>query len=371
MANQVNNKVNTESVKPKFSELLAHPEVKARWEKVRKYFFLRESTYDMTNRCNIRCDGCYYYEGEKQFAKEVGDVEAWRALMRAEKARGITYVVLAGAEPSLVPELLEVCYQEMPLGSIATNGFRKIPPSVGYKLHISVWGSDETSLKIRKAKNLLKKQIENYENDPRAVFVYTFTRNNIDEVNEVTEELAAHDCKLTFNVFSAPVGYAGNLRHDDASLEQTRQTMIELLNQYPRNVLFSVYNAIAHTHRKGLHDLYSCSYPRQNPSQDIGLGRSFRQYRTDLNWDRSVACCVPDTDCADCRHYAAGSAVVTARLYRHVTNLATFKSWLDYVDTYLAVWVMNYEKGENLCNEIIEPPRAAVEKKQNVPLHPK
>jgi hypothetical protein len=29
------------------------------------------------------------------------------------------------------------------------------------------------------------------------------------------------------------------------------------------------------------------------------------------------------------------------------------------VDTYLAVWVTGYEKGENLCAEIIEPPRAA------------
>jgi MoaA/NifB/PqqE/SkfB family radical SAM enzyme len=356
---QVNSKATPESSKPKFSELLAHPEIKARWEKVRKYFFLRESTYDMSNRCNIRCDGCYYYEGEKQFAKEVLETEAWRGLMKAEKARGITYVVLAGAEPSLVPELLEVCYQEMPLGSIATNGFKKIPESVGYKLHISVWGNDETSLKIRKAKNLLRKQIENYENDPRAVFVYTFTRDNIDEVREVTKELVSHNCKLTFNVFSAPVGYTGNLRHDAESLERTRQMMIELLNKYPQNILFSVYNAVAHTHEKGLHDLYTCSYPRQNPSQDIGLGRSFRQYRTDLNWDRSVACCVPDTDCVDCRHYAAGSAVVTARLYRHVNSLGTFKSWLDYVDTYLAVWVMGYEKGDNLCNEMIEPPHAA------------
>jgi MoaA/NifB/PqqE/SkfB family radical SAM enzyme len=314
----------------------------------------------MSNRCNIRCDGCYYYEGEKQFTKEIGDTEAWRELMRAEKARGITYVVLAGAEPSLVPELLDACYQEMPLGSIATNGFKKIPESVGYKLHVSVWGNDETSLKIRKAKNLLKKQIENYENDPRAVFVYTFTRDNIDEVKEVTEELVAHNCKLTFNVFSSPVGYTGNLRHDNESLGRTRQTMIELLNKYPRNVLFSAYNAVAHTHQKGLHDLYSCSYPRQNPSQDIGLGRSFRQYRTDLNWDRSVACCVPDTDCVDCRHYAAGSAVVTASLYRHVNSMAAFKSWLDYVDTYLAVWVMGYEKGENLCAKILEPPHAAI-----------
>ncbi len=78
-----------------------------------------------------------------------------------------------------------------------------------------------------------------------------------------------------------------------------------------------------------------------------------------MNWDRAAACCVPDTDCADCRHYAAGSAVVTARLYRHAGDPDTFASWLDYVDTYLAVWAMGYEKGENLCNKIIHPPRAA------------
>jgi MoaA/NifB/PqqE/SkfB family radical SAM enzyme len=355
----INNKAVSTPAKPKFSELLANPEVSARWEKVKKYFFLRESTYDMSNRCNIRCDGCYYYEGEKQFACENLDTQAWRKLMQAEKARGITYVVLAGAEPSLVPELLEVCYQEMPLGSIATNGFKKIPESVGYKIHISVWGNDETSLRVRKAKDLLKKQIENYQNDPRAVFVYTFTRENIEEANEVAAQLFAHGCKLTFNVFSSPVGYTGPLRHDEESLKRVQSTMIALLTKYPQNVLFSVYNAVAHTHKSSLHDLYSCSYPRQNRSQDIGLGRSFRQYRTDLNWDRSVACCVPDTDCSDCRHYAAGSAVVTARLYRHVNNLATFQSWLDYVDTYLAVWVMGYEKGDNLCAELVSPPQSA------------
>ena len=355
----INNKAVSTPVKPKFAELLAHPEVRARWEKVRKYFFLRESTYDMSNRCNIRCDGCYYYEGEKQFAPENLDTQAWRKLMQTEKARGITYVVLAGAEPSLVPELLEVCYSEMPLGSIATNGFKKIPGSVGYKIHISVWGNDETSFRVRKAKNLLAKQIENYSNDPRAVFVYTFTRENIEEANEVAAQLNACGCKLTFNVFSSPVGYTGPLRHDEESLKSVQSTMIALLTKYPQNVLFSVYNAVAHAHKNSLHDLYSCSYPRQNRSQDIGLGRSFRQYRTDLKWDRSVACCVPDTDCADCRHYAAGSAVVTARLYRHVNNLATFQSWLDYVDTYLAVWVMGYVKGDNLCAELVSPPQSA------------
>lgn len=340
----------------KFSDCLAAPEVRRCWEKVRQYFFLRESTYDMTNRCNIRCDGCYYYEGEKQFAEENHDVDAWRQLMRAEKARGITYVVLAGAEPSLVPERLRVCYEEMPLGSIASNGVRRIPESVGYRIHVSVWGDDATSLRIRRAKQLLSRQIENYRQDDRAVFVYTFTRDNIDEAGGVIETLASQDCKVTFNVFSAPVGYRGRLRHDGESLRRTRNVMLSLLSSFPEQVLFSPYNAVAHTHPLGLHALYGCSYPRMNPSTDIGLGRSFRQYRADLSWDRSIACCVPDTDCEDCRHYAAGSAVVTARLFRHAADPDTFRAWLDYMDTYLAVWVMGYEKSANLRPELTAPP---------------
>ncbi|MCL2669120.1 MAG: radical SAM protein [Syntrophaceae bacterium] len=342
-----------------FSALLADPEVKARWEKVRRYFFLRESTYDMTNRCNLRCDGCYYYEGEKQFTKENDDLGAWQALMREEKKRGITYVVLAGAEPSLVPERLAACFSEMPLGSIATNGVRLIDPAIGYRIHISVWGSDEESRKVRKAAELLKRQIENYRGDPRAVFVYTFTRENIDEVTGVMEMLAAAGCRATFNVFSSPVAYQGPLRHNLDSLSRMREMMRMMLKSYPEHVLFSPYNIMAHSQEKGLHALYDCPYPRRNMSTALGLGRSFRQFRTDLSWDRAAACCVPDTDCDDCRHYAAGSAVVTARLYRHVTDPPTFRSWLDYVDTYLAVWVMGYEKGEPLCRDLIRPPEPA------------
>ncbi len=340
----------------RFSEILADRAIRNRWEKVRKYFFLRESTYDMTNRCNVRCEGCYYYEGEKQFAQENKDPDAWKELMQSEKVRGITYVVLAGAEPSLVPDLCEACFEEMPLGTIASNGLKIIPESVGYRIHISVWGNDKTSRKVRKAADMLVRQMDNYREDPRAIFVYTFTRDNIDQVYDVADYLVKNGCRLTFNVFSAPVGYNGPLRHTAESLAQTRKAMIELLTRYPDHVLFSQYSAVAHTHRKGMHNLYSCMYPRVNPSSDLGLGRSFRQYRTDLTWDRNAACCVPDTDCTDCRHYASGSAVVTARMFRHAAGPETFKAWLDYVDTYLAVWVMGYDKSPNLSDRLVAPP---------------
>ena len=340
----------------KFSEILSGPEIRERWLKVRSYFFLRESTYDMTTHCNIRCEGCYYYEGDKQHVRDETDPEQWRKLMQSERERGITYVVLAGAEPSLRPELCKVCYQEMPYGAIATNGLITIPQEVGHKIHISVWGNDTTSLRLRNAENMLLRQIENYKNDPRAIFIYTFTRNNIEESREVIETLAQNGCKVSFNMFSAPVGYEGPLKHTDESLRRCREVMTEMLWKFPRSVVFSPYNAVVHTHRYGLHDLFGCSYPRMNPSRDLGLGRSFRQYRADLSWDREASCCVPDTDCRDCRHYASGSAIVTAKLFRHAENPDIFRAWLDYVDTYLAVWVMGYDKGHNLCPDQTDPP---------------
>jgi organic radical activating enzyme len=332
-----------------FAEIIGDPVIRQRWQKVRQYFFLRESTYDMTNRCNIRCEGCYYYAGDKQFAAENRDPAHWARLLEAEKARGITYVVLAGAEPSLVPELCAVCHQVIPLGAIATNGLRPFDREIDYRIHVSVWGNDRTSKAIRGADNMLSRQMENYHADPRAVFVYTFTPHNIDEAKEVTEQLARAGQRITFNMFSAPVGYTGPLRHTPQTLARTAEVMTRLLADYPETVLFSPYNIMAHTRDQGLHALFSCSYPRVNPSSDIGLGRTFRQYRTDLQWDRDAACCVPDTDCTDCRHYAAGSAVVTARMFRHAEHPVTFAAWLDYVDTYLAVWVKGYDKGGHLC----------------------
>jgi hypothetical protein len=253
-----------------------------------------------------------------------------------------------------VPALLEACYAEIPLGAIASNGLIRIPESVGYRIHISVWGDDRTSERVRRAKHMLERQIETYAGDPRAVFVYTFTRENIAESSAVVEQLAKHGCKVTFNVFSATVGYLGTLTHTPDTLVETRQTMLSLLADHPEQVLFSPYSAAAHTDALSLHDLYSCPYPRRNQGE-FGLGRTFRQYRSDLTWIREAACCVPDTDCADCRHYAAGSAIVTARMNRHITNADQFRAWLDHVDTYLAVWVQGYGKHKNLCTVPIAP----------------
>ncbi len=331
-----------------FKEFLHNPEIQARWLKVKEYFFLRESTYDMTSRCNLRCDGCYYYEGDKQHTRDERDPEKWRALLEAEKERGITFVVLAGAEPGLVPDLCRACYEVIPLGCIASNGLRPFAEEIGYKIHISVWGDDAESKKFR-GRACLDQQLASFREDDRAVFVYTFTKRNIEQVDGVVQRIADEGCKVTFNTFSPPMGYRGELTHDTVSFRRMRDKMCQMLDDHSDSVLFSAYSAEVHADpERSLHQRFGCPYPRCKPNTQFGLSKTFRQYRTDLSWDRSVACCVPDTNCDSCRHYASGSAIVTSRLTQHVASETTFKKWLDYVDTYLAVWVRGYKKGKNL-----------------------
>ncbi|MDH5680275.1 MAG: radical SAM protein [Spirochaetota bacterium] len=335
----------------KFSSYLQDPKISEKWFKIKQFFFLKESTYDMTNKCNLDCEGCYYYAGDKSLVENQTDPENWRQMFQAEKARGITFVVLAGAEPALVPELCRVAYEEIPHGAIATNGLKTIPKDINYKIHISVWGDDEYSETYRKVKACLHKQLTAYKNDDRAVYIYTFTRENIDQVDEVAKQIVNAGGLLSFNQFSAPVNYLGDLKLDRYARDKMKDKTLNLMDKYKSSILYSSYNAEIHSHDKSLHELFSCPYPRMNnKNKVVGLGKTFRQYRSDLTWDSSVACCVPDTDCGDCRHYAAGSAIVTSKLLSHVETKESFSNWLDYVDTYLSVWVYGYEKSENLIS---------------------
>jgi hypothetical protein len=116
------------------------PELEARYRKVKKFFFLRESAYDV----------CYYFAGERAIVEDDRNPEHWRTLLEGEKARRINYVNLAGAEPALVPRVLRACYETIPLGTIFTNGLKRIDPDVRYRIQISVWGDETGDPKYRK-----------------------------------------------------------------------------------------------------------------------------------------------------------------------------------------------------------------------------
>jgi MoaA/NifB/PqqE/SkfB family radical SAM enzyme len=331
-----------------FSEYLENPKIAARYRRLKRYFKIKESAYDVTSQCQLRCEGCYYFQGDKYQVDDEKAADRWKAFMEEEKARGINYVNLAGAEPAIVPGILRACYEIMPLGNIFTNGLRRIERDIQYRIHISVWGDSVGDRKYRGV-YCLPKQLRNYRDDDRVIFVFTFNRHNIDEFDEVIDAIADAGHQITFNVYSDPVGHDSDLKVDECARKAIYEKMIWAMETYDGAVVYSYYNAEVHTASQSLDRQFGCPYPRASAKRGghMGIGQTFRTYRADLSWEENTNCCVPDTDCADCRHYAAGSAIVSSRMNLHVDSEEKFRGWLDYVDTYLAVWIYGYEKGEN------------------------
>ena len=341
-----------------FSTLISIPALAERYRKVKKYFHLRESAYDVTSLCQLRCEGCYYFSSLNSTTRDEKDPDVWTGFMIHEKERGINYVNLAGAEPSLAQKVLRACYHVIPLGTVFTNGLRAIEADIGYRIHISVWGDTAGDSEYRRYANgelgpdCLSKQLKNYKGDPRALFVYTFNERNVSQVDSVVRAIQDAGHRVTFNVFSAPEQYGAALGPRE-SLPAIREAMLRCMDRYPTTVVYSRYTAEVHTNKVALRQLFGCPYPRVVPADRlrIGLGASFRSYRSDLTHSQKEDCCVPATDCQYCRHYAAGSAIVTHSLDSHVESERLFRGWLDYVDTYLAVWVRGYERSPDLYSD--------------------
>jgi hypothetical protein len=340
-----------------FIDYLAVPELESRYAKIKKYFHLKESAYDVTSLCQLRCEGCYYFQGDKYKVTDSSDAGAWRSFMEGEQRRGINFVNLAGAEPALAPHVLEAIFGVIPTGTVFTNGLKRIDRDIRYRIHISVWGDPGHDPLYRRrlggqaGPNCLQAQLDNYRDDDRAVFVYTFNRANIAQVDEVLNRVTDAGHAMTFNVFSPPVSLNTALTPGD-ELEQIYRKMLWAMDRFGDRVIYSAYNARVHTAAESLHSAFGCPYPRANARSSSprtsGISRTFRSYRTDFSHQIETDCCVPDTDCAHCRHYAAGSAIVSSRLQDHVDCEASFRGWLDYVDTYLAVWVLGYRQGPRL-----------------------
>jgi sulfatase maturation enzyme AslB (radical SAM superfamily) len=339
-----------------FEELLEKQDLRDRYAKVRQFFSLKESAYDISSACQLRCDGCYYFEGDKYKVTPERELDNWKRFFHSERERGINFANVAGAEPALRPNLLKICNDIIPCGTVFTNGLRRIEGSINYRVHVSIWGGKDGDPKYRRRASgisgefCLPVQLKNYKSDERVIFVYTFNSQNIDEIDEVLPLVAESGHQLTFNVFSPPRDSETRLSISD--LQLIKRKIFNAIRVFPRAIVYSFYNAEVHTDAASLFKNWGCPYPRASQGPAFGISTSFRSYRVDLSHQKENDCCIPDTACDGCRHYAAGSAIVTSKLKRHCINELMFRKWLDYVDTYLAVFVLGYRKSPNLyCPE--------------------
>lgn len=304
------------------------------------------NNYDMTSRCNLFCEGCYYFEGDDyKRAKEEHDLKRWETLFESEAARGVTFANFVGAEPSLVQSRIALAMKHLPRGVIYSNGIVKIDRAIDYTIILSVWGDEEATTSLRGA-SVLHKALRNYAGDPRARALFTISARNVNQVSAVTRIVADYGIKLSYNYFSPTESYLAKLAagapNDDEffrlssasdnmlltaeALERVRHRIDEMIDLYPDVVIHShAFNRVI-TEPAGIYDVDPQTGIASNCS---GKHSDWHQtHRTDLT--RSDAkCCTPNTNCSTCRLSSISLSSLMFRLEEFAVSRERFEAWLE------------------------------------------
>jgi hypothetical protein len=307
---------------------------------------IRPSQYDLSNTCNLVCEGCLFFAGsDYEGHVPVTDLEQIDRFFAAEAARGVNYAEVAGAEPSLVESKLVLMSRHIPRGVIYTNGTRKLTRELNYRLQISLWGLPEESAKLRGA-DIFAKQVRNYGNDPRAIFVYTITSQNVNSIPEMARLCADKGLRLSFNHYSPTGDYLNRLsdekidrsdyfRFSDSQdnlllgpsdLARSQALIGEAMENYPQFILYNHhFNQWVHR-AEGLYDIDPTTGIATNCAARVTP--SYRHFHVDLQDAGEVKCCTPNIDCQSCRLYAQSLGSILQHRTGRSRKGGDFDTWM-------------------------------------------
>jgi hypothetical protein len=329
--------------------LKAHPDFAPRYESAKHVVraFRKPTFYEITQRCNLKCEGCYYFEGGLTTSvPDEGSLADWEEFFAAEARRHVTMAYFVGAEPALEQERLMAAAPWFPYGNIGTNGTIRIDPAIPYRIGVSVWaGDDATDRKLRGAA-VFRKAFRNYAGDPRAIILYTLSPWNLKGVRTIAEMCRDHGLPLTFNVYSPTATFLDKLRvwqgNDDQffrvsrpgdtpcfspeGLVEARRVIDDLMDEFPDTIVYSkAYNRWI-TEPGPRYEID----PHTGVAIDCGsrVVGQMRSYSPDRK-PAGVKCCTSDVDCSQCRMYSGGWSSKFQPSERDVANEAAFSDWLD------------------------------------------
>lgn len=121
---------------------------------------------DVTNRCNLRCEHCYFFAEDHDNEKELS-IEAWVAKLEEMKAAGHPMMLCTwvGGEPMMRKNLIEVGRKYFKHNTIVTNGTVELPDWDNCSWVISIDGTEEAFSKMR-APGIYQKIKRNVLNHP-------------------------------------------------------------------------------------------------------------------------------------------------------------------------------------------------------------
>ena len=321
---------------------LLDPEWYERYKAISK-LNIRSSIYDVTNKCNLRCKGCFFFSSdEHKAAAEEMDIKKWEAFIDREKARGVNLAILIGGEPTLHLDRVEAFYKRLPT-FCATNGLIKIPRDrfPDMMLGISLWG-DEADEKTLRGKDTFSISSKNYEGDRNVYYLYTLTPKQIGKIERIIRKIGDAGLKVHMQLLSNDEGVDG-FSWQPEQLEAIRDEMDDMLDRYPETVISSkYYHEIITTGKMlgrsfGWNECPSVTQPLDTRDPQPKRLIEFIRWASDLN--TMHRCCTSETrDCSSCKDGAAHMSWVMVNKRAHIRTTRDLQNWIEVYEMFAKLY---------------------------------
>lgn len=335
--------------------LASDPALEARFNAVRRFSArVRASEYHLTNACNIRCKGCWFFEfGHDKVAPEAKSIHEWRDFIHAQKRQRINCALLIGGEPTLFMDRISAFVEAMPYISISTNGLKPFPnvaPFQNTTVFISLFGGGPLDDELRAIKpggstftGLFETALESYHNDPRATFVFAVTEDGFSHIEPTVARIAQNGNLVTFNFYSKyNTGHPLRMQNERRLLAE----MLRVKQAWPQTVL----NHPAHigamiTGRAwcGTFGYDVCPSVSQDFAGNAERNANgnptlpfFNTYKADL---KSLELCCTSGHCSDCRDSQAVYSWLVVSLAKSLDNIEMLRTWVEVAECYWSQFI--------------------------------
>ena len=304
---------------------------------------IRSSIYDVTNSCNLRCKGCFFFSSdEHKKSPDEPDIGKWVEFVEKEKDRGVNLAILIGGEPTLHLDRVEAFYSRLPT-YCATNGIIKVPRErfPDMMVGISLWG-DEEDEKMLRGRDTFSISRKNYEGDPYTYYLYTITPKQIGKTEMIIRKIRDAGLKVHMQLLSNDEGVDG-FSWTDGELAELRKEMDEMLDRYPDTVISSkYYHEIITTgmmlgRRFGWTECPSVTKPMDTRKPQPKRLIEFIRWAADLK--TMHRCCTSETrDCSTCKDGAAHMSWVMVNKRAHLRSAQDLRNWIEVYEMFAKLY---------------------------------
>ncbi|MDF3836316.1 radical SAM protein [Cupriavidus basilensis] len=326
------------------------PELAARFQAVRGFSArVRAAEYHLTNACNIRCKGCWFFEfGHDKSAPEAKALDDWTAFIEAQRKKKVNAALLIGGEPTLFIDRIAAFVERMRYVSISTNGLKAFPnvaPFENVTVFITLFGGGPLDDELRAIKpggtrftGLFDTALANYADDPRACFVYAVTEGGLSYIEPTVRRICDNGNTVTFNFYSQyNTGHPLRMQNEQRLLRE----MLRVRERYPDTVL----NHPAHIEAMvtgqawcGSFGYDTCpSISQDHPDNQARLANGnpgltfFNTWKADL---QTLERCCTSGHCEGCRDSQAVYSWLIVSLAGSLASRETLRTWVEVAESY-------------------------------------